>query len=79
MLTSLLLVCILAVVVLRWLRPWLQTSRTVAGQHPPVKVLHTTRLPGGQALHVVQLDGKARLLIGTGPNAAPRLIADIPD
>lgn len=36
----------------------------------------TVPLGAGQALHVVELDGR-RLLIGTGPGAAPRLLTEL--
>lgn len=36
----------------------------------------TVSLGGQQALHVVELDGR-RLLVGTGPAAAPRLLLEL--
>jgi hypothetical protein len=36
----------------------------------------TVPLGGGQALHVVELEGR-RLVIGTGPGAAPRLLTEL--
>lgn len=33
-------------------------------------------LGGGQALHVVELEGR-RLVIGTGPGSAPRLLTEL--
>ncbi|MCX4241304.1 flagellar biosynthetic protein FliO [Paraliomyxa miuraensis] len=37
---------------------------------------HTVALGSGQALHVVELEGR-RLVIGTGPGAAPRLLTEL--
>lgn len=37
---------------------------------------HTVPLGAGQALHVVELEGR-RLLIGTGPGAAPQLLTEL--
>ena len=36
----------------------------------------TVPLGGGQALHVVELEGR-RLVIGTGPGSAPRLLTEL--
>lgn len=36
----------------------------------------TVALGGGQALHVVEIEGR-RLVIGTGPGAAPRLLTEL--
>lgn len=36
----------------------------------------TVPLGAGQALHVVELEGR-RLLVGTGPGAAPRLLVEL--
>jgi flagellar biogenesis protein FliO len=70
MLASLLVVCVLALVVLRWLRPWLQQGQQVPlGRR--VQVLQSVRLGGGHVLHTVQLGQTTRLLVGTGPHGSP--------
>lgn len=49
---------------------WRVLDRRAARLHPPVR---TIRLSHQHAVHVVELDGR-RLVIGTGPAAAPRLL-----
>lgn len=59
-----------AVVLVSW---WLQGRRRAGS------VVHTRRtipLGGQQALHVLELEGQ-RLLVGTGPGAAPRLLTHL--
>lgn len=51
---------------------WAQRQRLMAGRAPR----RTVPLGAGQALHVVELEGR-RLVIGTGPGAAPRLLAEL--
>lgn len=51
---------------------WAQARRVAAGGAPR----RTVPLGGGQALHVVELEGR-RLVIGTGPGAAPRLLTEL--
>jgi hypothetical protein len=51
---------------------WVQGRRQAAGGAPR----RTLPLGGGQALHVVELEGR-RLVIGTGPGAAPRLLVEL--
>ena len=51
---------------------WAQGRRALAGGAPR----RTVPLGGGQALHVVELEGR-RLVIGTGPGAAPRLLTEL--
>jgi hypothetical protein len=51
---------------------WAQTRRGLAGGASR----RTVSLGGGQALHVVELEGR-RLVIGTGPGAAPRLLTEL--
>jgi hypothetical protein len=51
---------------------WGQGRRRLAGGVQR----QTVPLGAGQALHVVELEGR-RLVIGTGPGAAPRLLAEL--
>lgn len=51
---------------------WAQRQRMTAGRAPR----RTVSLGAGQALHVVELEGR-RLVIGTGPGAAPRLLVEL--
>jgi hypothetical protein len=51
---------------------WAQARRGLAGGASRRSV----PLGGGQALHVVELEGR-RLVIGTGPGAAPRLLTEL--
>jgi hypothetical protein len=51
---------------------WGQTRRRGMGGAPR----RTVPLGGGQALHVVELEGR-RLVIGTGPGSAPRLLTEL--
>jgi hypothetical protein len=51
---------------------WAQARRGLAGGASR----RTVPLGGGQALHVVELEGR-RLVIGTGPGAAPRLLTEL--
>jgi hypothetical protein len=50
---------------------WAQGRR--AGGHAARR---TVPLGGGQALHVVELEGR-RLVVGTGPGSAPRLLTEL--
>ena len=50
---------------------WAQGRRSMGGASR-----RTVPLGGGQALHVVELEGR-RLVIGTGPGAAPRLLTEL--
>ncbi len=51
---------------------WAQGRQRLRGGVPR----RTVPLGAGQALHVVELDGR-RLVIGTGPGAAPRLLTEL--
>lgn len=51
---------------------WAQGRRLGAGGASR----RTVPLGSGQALHVVELEGR-RLVIGTGPGAAPRLLTEL--
>jgi hypothetical protein len=51
---------------------WAQGRRGSAGGGSR----RTVALGAGQALHVVELEGR-RLVIGTGPGAAPRLLTEL--
>jgi hypothetical protein len=51
---------------------WAQGRRRGMGGAPR----RTVPLGAGQALHVVELEGR-RLVIGTGPGAAPRLLTEL--
>lgn len=51
---------------------WAQGRRGLAG----AASRRTVPLGAGQALHVVELEGR-RLVIGTGPGAAPRLLTEL--
>lgn len=51
---------------------WAQARQRQAGGVPR----RTVPLGAGQALHVVELEGR-RLVIGTGPGAAPRLLTEL--
>jgi flagellar biogenesis protein FliO len=67
-------VCVLALVVLRWL-----ASRGVGRAGRPgarVQVVERVGLDAQRALYLVQVEGRV-LLIGTGPGAAPALIAEL--
>lgn len=68
-------VCTVALVVLRWL-----ASRGVGRVGPAgarLQVVERVGLDAQRALYLVQADGRL-LLIGTGPGAAPALIAELP-
>lgn len=62
----------LVLAVMAGLGLWLQSRRRVG----PGVVRGTVGLGGQHALHVVELDGR-RLLVGTGPAAAPRLLTEL--
>ena len=67
-------VCTLALVVLRWL-----ARRGVGRVGQPgarLQVVERVGLDAQRALYLVQADGRL-LLIGTGPGAAPALIAEL--
>ena len=51
---------------------WAQGQRRMGSRVPR----QTVSLGAGQALHVVELEGR-RLVIGTGPGAAPRLLTEL--
>lgn len=51
---------------------WAQGRRVLGG----AASRRTVSLGGGQALHVVELEGR-RLVIGTGPGSAPRLLTEL--
>jgi flagellar biogenesis protein FliO len=68
-------VCALALGVLRWLARR-GVGQAVAGRAGRVQVLERLALDGQRALYVVRADTRL-LLLGTGPGAAPTLIAEL--
>jgi hypothetical protein len=55
---------------------WLQ--RHLGGGGGPSRRAETVALTRDHAVHVVELGGR-RLLVGTGPSGAPRVLAELPE
>jgi flagellar biogenesis protein FliO len=78
---NLVLVLLLAVVVMRWLRPWLMRQKAGGmGINPAhrIQVRHAVRLGGGHTLHTVSV-GEQTILVGTGPNGSPQTLCQLTD
>jgi flagellar biogenesis protein FliO len=77
---NLVLVLVLAVVIIRWLRPWLmrQKNGVNSSLNPAhrIQVRHGVRLGGGHTLHTVSV-GEQTLLVGTGPGGSPQALCQL--